>query len=165
MIKLKIEAFESGMKPLMRHQKPYFQGHESAVIKSLLNLRSQAHGNPIAHVVDDALLDFVDMVDADLATGMLLGYVEPYVEERNRYDETQAVRSEGKVPGMSSVVLTLKCLAVLVKKLSLMQIEMNMGQLAPLTITVPPTHLMRFSTFLLLGWMLMCRRCMMRIRR
>ena len=140
MIKLKIEAFESGMKPLMRHQKPYFQGHESAVIKSLLNLRSQAHGNPIAHVVDDALLDFVDMVDADLATGMLLGYVEPYVEERNRYDETQTVLgSGGKVPGMSSVVLTLKCLAVLVKKLRLAELEMNMGQLAPLTITVLPT--------------------------
>jgi len=76
------------------------------------------------------------MVDADLATGMLLGYVEPYVEERNRYDETQTVLgSGGKVPGMSSVVLTLKCLAVLVKKLSMTQLEMNMGQLAPLTIT------------------------------
>src|SRR5271170_3908585 len=144
MIKLKIEAFESGMKPLMRHQKPYFQGHEAAVIKSLLNLRSQAIGNPIAHVVDDALLDFVDMVDADLATGMLLGYVEPYVEERNRYDETQTVGEGGKVPGMSSVVLTLKCLAVLLKKLSLMQIEMNMGQLAPLTITVLSPHPVRF---------------------
>jgi hypothetical protein len=89
--------------------------------------------------VDDALLDFVDMVDADLAAGMLLGYVEPYVEERNRYDETQTVLgSGGKVPGMSSVVLTLKCLAVLVKKLSLAQLDMNMGQLAPLTITVLP---------------------------
>jgi hypothetical protein len=133
MIKLKIEAFDSGLKPLMRHQKPYFAGHESAVIKSLLSLRSQAGGNPIAHVVDEALLDLVDMVDPDLATNILLKYVEPYVEERNRYDETQLAR---KGPSMSSVVLTLKCLAVLVKKLSFTQVEFNMGQLSPLTITV-----------------------------
>src|SRR5271156_4106226 len=113
MIKLKIEAFESGMKPLMRHQKPYFSGHESAVIKSLLNLRSQASGNPIAHVVDDALLDFVELVDSDLATNILLNFVEPYVEERNRYDETQQIISSRRVPQMSALVLTLKCLALL----------------------------------------------------
>ena len=59
------------------------------------------------------------------------------------------VRGEGgKVPGMSSVVLTLKCLALLVRKLSVAQIEMNMGQLAPLTITVPP------NPFLMFEWML-----------
>jgi len=133
MIKLKIEAFDSGLKPLMRHQKPYFAGHETAVMKSLLNLRGQAIGNPIAHVVDETLLDFVDLVDADLATNILLRYVEPYVEERNRYDETQTAR---KVPSMASVVLTLKCLAVLIKKLSFPQIDMNMSSLAPLTITV-----------------------------
>jgi hypothetical protein len=134
MVKLKIEAFDSGMKPLMRHQKPYFAGHETAVIKSLLQLRSHAGGNTIAHVVDEALLDFVEMVDADLATNILLKYIEPYVEERNRYDETQ---SSGHVPTMSSVVLTLKSLAVLVKKLSTAQIDFNMSQIAPLIITVP----------------------------
>jgi hypothetical protein len=133
MIKLKIEAFDSGLKPLMRHQKPYFSGHESAVMKSLLNLRSQAGGNPIAHVVDEALLDFADMVDSDLSTNILLNYVEPYVEDRNRYDETQ---STSKVPGMSSLVLTLKCLAVLLKKLSIPQIEVNMNHISPLIITV-----------------------------
>lgn len=133
MIKLKIEAFDSGLKPLMRHQKPYFAGHESAVIKSLLNLRSQASGNPIAHVVDEALLDFADMVDADLATSILLKYVEPYVEERNRYDETQSTR---QVPGMSSLVLTLKSLAILIKKLSVAQIDVNLNQISPLIITV-----------------------------
>jgi hypothetical protein len=133
MIKLKIEAFDSGLKPLMRHQKPYFAGHESAVIKSLLNLRSQASGNPIAHVVDEALLDFADMVDADLATSILLKYVEPYVEDRNRYDETQSTR---QVPGMSSLVLTLKCLAILIKKLSVAQIDVNLNQISPLIITV-----------------------------
>jgi hypothetical protein len=133
MVKLKIEAFEGGLKPLMRHQKPYFAGHESAVIKSLLNLRSQAGGNPIAHVVDEALVDFVEMVDSDLATNILFGYVDPYVQERNRYDETQ---SSGKVPQMSSLVLTLKCLAGLIRKLSVAQIDVNMTHLAPLTITV-----------------------------
>src|SRR5271169_3271325 len=107
MIKLKIEAFDSGMKPLMRHQKPYFIGHQSAVIKSLLNLRSQASGNPISHVVDEALLNFIDMIDSDLGTNILLKYVEPYVEERNRYDETQPLG--GNVPQMASLVLTLKC--------------------------------------------------------
>jgi hypothetical protein len=136
MIKLKIEAFDSGLKPLMRHQKPYFSGHESAVMKSLLNLRSQAGGNPIAHVVDEALLDFTDMVDSDLATNILLNYVEPYVEDRNRYDETQSTRM---VPGMSSLVLTLKCLAVLLKKLSVAQIDVNMNHISPLIITVPHT--------------------------
>lgn len=134
MIKLKIEAFDSGLKPLMRHQKPYFSGHESAVIKSLLNLRSQAGGNPIAHVVDEALLDFTDMVDSDLATNILLKYIDPYVEERNRYDETQETIQ--RVPGMSSLVLTLKCLAGLIKKLSVSQIEMNMNMISPLIITV-----------------------------
>jgi hypothetical protein len=134
MVKLKIEAFEGGLKPLMRHQKPYFAGHESAVIKSLLNLRSQAGGNPIAHVVDEALLDFVEMVDSDLAVNILLGYVEPYVRERNRYDETMS--PGGKVPLMSSLVLTLKCLAGLVRKLTSSQIDVNMAHLAPLTITV-----------------------------
>ena len=133
MIKLKIEAFDSGLKPLMRHQKPYFAGHESAVIKSLLNLKSQASGNTIAHVIDEALLDFVELVDADLATNILLKYVEPYVEERNRYDETQTA---SKVPSMASVILTLKCLALLLKKLSVSQLEMDMSSLAPLTITV-----------------------------
>ena len=137
MIKLKIEAFDSGMKPLMRHQKPYFAGHESAVIKSLLNLRSQAAGNPIAHVVDDALLNFIDMVDSDLGANILLKYVDPYVEERNRYDETQSL-SSSKVPQMSSLVLTLKCLAVLIKKLSIGQLDVNMSQIAPLVITVLP---------------------------
>ena len=138
MIKLKIEAFDSGMKPLMRHQKPYFAGHESAVIKSLLNLRSQATGNPIAHVVDDALLNFIDMVDSDLATNILLKYVDPYVEERNRYDETQSPARGEKVPQMSSLVLTLKILAVLIKKLSISQLDVNMPQISPLTITVDP---------------------------
>ena len=133
-IKLKIEAFDSGLKPLMRHQRPYFSGHESAVMKSLLNLRGQAGGNPIAHVVDEALLDFTDMVDSDLAANILLKYVDPYVQERNRYDETQTIT---KVPGMSSLVLTLKCLAVLIKKLSVSQIEMNMNLISPLIITVP----------------------------
>ena len=133
MIKLKIEAFDSGLKPLMRHQKPYFAGHESAVIKSLLNLRSQASGNPIAHVVDEALLDLADMVDSDLATNILLNYVEPYVEERNRYDETQPTPN---VPQMSSLVLTLKCLAVLIKKLSIAQIDVNITHISPLIITV-----------------------------
>jgi hypothetical protein len=133
MIKLKIEAFDSGMKPLMRHQKPYFAGHESAVIKSLLNLRSQTSGNPIAHVVVDALLDFIDMVESDLATSILLKYVDPYVEERNRYDETQSTR---QLLHIASVVLTLKCLAVLIRKLSMAQIDFNMPQLAALTITV-----------------------------
>jgi hypothetical protein len=137
MIKLKIEAFDSGMKPLMRHQKPYFAGHESAVIKSLLNLRSQATGNPIAHVVDDALLNFIDMVDSDLGANILLKYVDPYVEERNRYDETQSL-SSSKVPQMSSLVLTLKCLAVLIKKLSIGQLDVDMSQIAPLVITVLP---------------------------
>ena len=152
MIKLKIEAFDSGIKPLMRHQKPYFTGHESAVIKSLLNLRSQAPGNPIAHIIDEALLDFVDMVDADLATNILLRYVEPYVEERNRYDETQTT---GKVPQMSSLVLTLKCLAVLLRKLTVPQIEFNLLQIAPLTITVSlPNRIV-----------LICRHCMMRIQK
>ena len=136
MIKLKIEAFDSGMKPLMRHQKPYFIGHESAVIKSLLNLRSQTSGNPIAHVVDEALLNFIDMVDSDLGTNILLKYVEPYVEERNRYDETQSLG--GKVPQMASLVLTLKCLAVLLKKLTVAQLDFDMIQIAPLTITVLP---------------------------
>ena len=137
MIKLKIETFDSGMKPLMRHQKPYFAGHESAVIKSLLNLRSQAIGNPIAHVVDEALLNFIDMVDSDLGTNILLKYVDPYVEERNRYDETQSL-SSSKVPQMSGLVLTLKCLAVLIKKLSIAQLDVNMSQIAPLIITVLP---------------------------
>ena len=136
MIKLKIEAFDSGMKPLMRHQKPYFIGHESAVIKSLLNLRSQTSGNPIAHVVDEALLNFIDMVDSDLGTNILLKYVEPYVEERNRYDETQSLG--GNVPQMASLVLTLKCLAVLLKKLRVAQLDFDMIQIAPLTITVLP---------------------------
>ena len=137
MIKLKIEAFDSGLKPLMRHQKPYFSGHESAVMKSLLNLRSQAGGNPIAHVVDEALLDFTDMVDSELAANILLKYVDPYVEERNRYDETQMVGAGGvKVPGMSSLVLTLKGLAVLIRKLSVSQIEVNMTMISPLIITV-----------------------------
>lgn len=136
MIKLKIEAFDSGLKPLMRHQKPYFAGHESAVIKSLLNLRSQASGNPIAHVVDEALLNFIDMVDSDLGANILLKYVDPYVEERNRYDETQSPAGGGKVPQMASLVLTLKCLAVLIKKLSNSQLDVNMPQIAPLTITV-----------------------------
>jgi len=135
MIKLKIEAFDSGMKPLMRHQKPYFAGHESAVIKSLLNLRGQASGNPIAHVVDDALLNFIELIDSDLGTNILLKYVDPYVEERNRYDETQSL-SSSKVPQMSSLVLTLKCLAVLIKKLGIAQLDCNMSQIAPLTITV-----------------------------
>jgi hypothetical protein len=134
MIKLKIEAFDSGIKPLMRHQKPYFSGHESAVIKCLLNLRGQASGNPISHVVDDALLDFIDMVDADLATNILLKYIDPYVEERNRYDETQVATSE--VPAAASLVLTLKCLAIVIKKLTLAQIDLDMGGIAPLTITV-----------------------------
>ncbi len=107
MIKLKIEAFDSGMKPLMRHQKPYFAGHESAVIKSLLNLRGQASGNPIAHVVDDALLNFIELIDSDLGTNILLKYVDPYVEERNRYDETQSL-SSSKVPQMSSLVSSLE---------------------------------------------------------
>jgi hypothetical protein len=138
MIKLKIEAFDSGMKPLMRHQKPYFAGHESAVIKSLLNLRSQASGNPIAHVVDEALLNFIDMVDSDLGTNILLKYVDPYVEERNRYDETQFPAGGGNVPQMASLVLTLKCLAVLIKKLSISQLDVNMSQISPLTITVHP---------------------------
>jgi hypothetical protein len=136
MVKLKIEAFEGGLKPLMRHQKPYFAGHESAVIKSLLNLRSQAGANPIGHVVDEALLDFVEMVDSDLATNILFGYVEPYVQERNRYDETMS--PGGKVPQMSSLVLTLKCLAGLIRKLSPAQIDVNIAHLAPLTITVCP---------------------------
>lgn len=137
MIKLKIEAFDSGMKPLMRHQKSYFAGHETAVIRSLLNLRSQATGNPIAHVVDEALLNFIDMVDSDLGANILLKYVDPYVEERNRYDETQSL-SSSKVPQMSSLVLTLKCLAVLIKKLNNAQLDVNMSQIAPLVITVPP---------------------------
>jgi hypothetical protein len=132
MMKLKIEAFDTGMKPLMRHQKPYFAGHESAVIKSLVNLRSQA-GNPIGHVVDEAVLDFMDLIDADLATGILLKYVSGYVEDRNRYDET--MRS-GTVPEMSSVVLTLKALAMVIRRLSMLQVEINMSQLAPLIITV-----------------------------
>ena len=102
-------------------------------MKSLLNLRGQAGGNPIAHVVDEALLDFTDMVDSDLAANILLKYVDPYVQERNRYDETQTIN---KVPGMSSLVLTLKCLAVLIKKLSVSQIEMNMNLISPLIITV-----------------------------
>ena len=139
MIKLKIEAFDSGMKPLMRHQKSYFAGHETAVIRSLLNLRSQATGNPIAHVVDEALLNFIDMVDSDLGANILLKYVDPYVEERNRYDETQSL-SSSKVPQMSSLVLTLKCLAVLIKKLSNAQLDVNMSQIAPLVITVHPLY-------------------------
>ena len=142
----------------MRHQKPYFTGHESAVIKSLLNLRSQATGNPIAHVVDEALLNFIDMVDSDLATNILLKFVDPYVEERNRYDETiQLSAGVGKVPQMSSFVLTLKCLAVLIKKLSTAQLDFNMSQIAPLTITVN-------TLFLEVGGSL-CRLCMMRIRK
>ena len=68
MIKLKIEAFDSGMKPLMRHQKPYFAGHESAVIKSLLNLRGQASGNPIAQVVDDVVKAAKQTMTATQAT-------------------------------------------------------------------------------------------------
>jgi len=138
MIKLKIEAFDSGMKPLMRHQKPYFAGHESAVIKSLLNLRSQASGNPIAHVVDEALINFIDMVDSDLGTNILLKYVDPYVEERNRYDETQSPARGERVPQMASLILTLKILAVLIKKLSISQLDVNMPQISPLTITVDP---------------------------
>ena len=68
---------------------------------------------------------------------ILLKYVDPYVEERNRYDETQTVVGGGmKVPGMSSLVLTLKCLAVLIKKLSVSQIEVNMNMISPLIITV-----------------------------
>ena len=135
MIKLKIEAFDSGIKPLMRHQKPYFVGHETAVMKSLLSLRSQTPGSTIGHVVDDALLDFIDMVDPDLGTNILLNYVEPYVEERNRYDETQTTR---KVPSMLSIVLTLKCLGILIRKLTISQIEFNLLQIAPLAITVLP---------------------------
>jgi len=134
MIKLKIEAFDSGLRPLMRFQKPYFTGHESAVIRSLIHLRAQASGNPIGHVVDEAILEFVDLVDSDLATTILLKYIEPYVEERNRYDETQD--SKLAVPSLPCVVVTLKCLAVLIKKLSATQIEINIPQLAPLSITV-----------------------------
>ena len=134
MIKLKIEAFDSGMKPMIRHQKPYFTGHESAVIKSLLNLRGQASGNPISHVVDDTLLDFVDIVDADLAANILLRYIDPYVEERNRYDETQVSTSEAPTP--ASLVLTLKCLSIVIKKLTVAQIDLDMGLIAPLAITV-----------------------------
>lgn len=163
MIKLKIEAFDSGLKPLMRHQKPYFTGHESAVIKSLLNLRSQAGGNPIAHVVDEALLDFTDMTDSDLAANILLKYVDPYVEERNRYDETQTI-SKAPVPEMSSLVLTLKSLAVLLKKLSVAQIEMNMNMISPLIITV--IFLIPFVVVWSTLWTgADCRLCMMRIRR
>lgn len=134
MIKLKIEAFDSGMKPMIRHQKPYFTGHESAVIKSLLNLRGQASGNPISHVVDDTLLDFVDIVDADLAANILLRYIDPYVDERNRYDETQVPTSEAPTP--ASLVLTLKCLSIVIKKLTVAQIDLDMGLIAPLAITV-----------------------------
>ena len=156
MIKLKIEAFDSGLKPLMRHQKPYFAGHETAVIKSLLNLRSQAAGNPIAHVVDDALLNFIDMVDSDLGTNILLRYVDPYVEERNRYDESQ---STAGVPQLASLVLTLKCLAILIKKLAPPQLDFNMAQISPLVITVIPRPRPMFPGGL------MSRHCMMKILR
>ena len=119
----------------MKFQKGYFNGHESAVIKSLIHLRQQASGNPIGHVVDDAILEFVDLIDADLAVNVLLRYVEPYVLYRNRYDETQVAGVE-VVPSQSCVVVTLKCLSLLVKKLSPTQIDINMSQLAPLSITV-----------------------------
>jgi hypothetical protein len=76
------------------------------------------------------------MVDSELSANILLKYVDPYVEERNRYDETQMVIGGRKVPGMSSLVLTLKCLAVLIKKLSVSQIEVNMNMISPLIITV-----------------------------
>jgi hypothetical protein len=117
----------------MKFQKAYCTGHESAVIKSLIYLRGQATGNPIGHIVDEAILEFVDLVDADLATNILLRYVEPYVTFRNRYDETQNVEGQ---PSLSCVVVTLKCLALLVRKLSPTQIDINMAQLAPLSITV-----------------------------
>jgi hypothetical protein len=120
----------------MKFQKAYFTGHESAVIKSLIHLRAQATGNPIGHVVDDAILEFIDLIDPDLATNILLRYIAPYVSFRNRYDETQT--SETEVPNQTCVVVTLKCLALLVKKLSTTQIEINLPQLAPLCITVVP---------------------------
>ena len=141
---MKIEAFDSGIKPLIRHQRPYFSGHESSLIKSLLNLRGSADGTPISHVADELLLHFTDLVDADLATNILLSYVQGYVEARNRYDETQGT-SGLPVPGTSSVVLTLKGLAGIVRKLSPAQVEMNLSRIAPLGITVlpppsPPNH-------------------------
>jgi hypothetical protein len=138
MIKLKIEAFDSGIKPLIRHQRRYFTGHETSLIKSLLNLRGSANGTPISHVADESLLTFIDLVDADLAANILLGYVAGYVESRERYDETQG--TAGVVPATSSVVLTLKGLAGVVRRLSPTQVEMNLARIAPLGIIVrPPT--------------------------
>jgi hypothetical protein len=137
-IKLKIEAFDSGIKPLLRHQRLYFTHHESSLIKSLLNLRGAANGTPISHVADESLLAFVDMVDADLAANILLGYVGGYVEARERYDETQEVVGWGVET--SSVVLVLKGLAGVVRKLSPAQVEMNLPRIAPLgLIVLPPT--------------------------
>ena len=51
---------------------------------------------------------------------------------------------------MSSLVLTLKSLAVLLKKLSVAQIEMNMNMISPLIITVlsPIPFVLVCSTFL-----------------
>jgi hypothetical protein len=135
MIKLKIEAFDSGLKPLMRYQKPYFQNHEAAIIFSLLALRTQTTGNPIAHVVDETLLDFVDLTAPETACGVLFGVTEGYVAERNRYDETQGV-AVGEVVSTAGLVLTLKCFAGLIRKLGKGQVEGFMEYLAPLTITV-----------------------------
>ena len=164
---MKIEAFDSGIKPLIRHQRPYFSGHESSLIKSLLNLRGSAIGTPISHVADELLLHFTDLVDADLATSILLSYVQGYVEARNRYDETQGT-SDVPVPGTSGVVLTLKGLAVIVRKLSPAQVEMNLSRIGPLAITVFPHHPLQsilpphFSLYVALTF---GRRCMTKTRK
>ena len=138
------------------------------LLNLLLNLRGQASGNPIAHVVDEALLNFIDMVDSDLGTNILLKYVDPYVEERNRYDETNQLSSgkDAKVPQMSSLVLTLKCLALLIKKLSNSQLDFDMNQIAPLTITVLPPLSLSLSLYFTCGLTnVLFRHCMMRIQK
>ena len=166
-MKLKIEAFDSGIKPLIQHQRPYFSGHESSLMKALLNLRGSANGTPISHVADELLLHFMDLVDADLATNILLSYVQGYVGARNRYDETQGT-SDVPVPGTSGVVLTLKGLAVILRKLSPAQVEMNLSRIGPLGITVLPHNplpqniLPRFSLYVGLTF---GRRCTTKTRK
>jgi hypothetical protein len=111
-------------------------------------------------VADESLLAFVDMIDADLATNIMLGYVGGYVEARERYDETQEVVGRGVET--SSVVLVLKGLAGVVRKLSAAQVEMNLSRIAPLGLTViaPRTRCLLFGDRGVDG-----RRCMMTIRR
>ncbi|OLL21669.1 Protein stu-1 [Neolecta irregularis DAH-3] len=130
------------LKNLLLNQTPYFGGHEKDVLTILLDLKGEAkNSTQITAGIDDILPEFTNLFDRIEGIKLFLEYIHSFIDS-----------SEGTGLHKESIVAAITCLALMLRSLTIAQIEeflQPLGTLGAKAMKNPDPEMRRASVSML----------------